>query len=289
MPDALAAPAAATATLRSVGLFSRWEVVGGGAAHGQSLTVPPPPPPGEDSANSGACDAAARRDATRRHAVLVRGYTGGSLAVALQVKAVRIEHSDGADVTLEHGAVATVELHRCRRLLLRLHGPVAALCVDDCDDVTVELSWEARRGYCNELRPGDDSSQPGFSVFSTGSHSVRVSYPLAAGPDAPRVERVLPETLHTRFTAAAHEPHTSVVDRSRPWGDAPAARAPQPQAARAAVADGSGAAGGHTAGAPLLLTSSVTSSAGTPVDEPGVEPRLEPVDSLATPLATDPS
>jgi hypothetical protein len=219
--------------LKSLGLFSRWEVVGPCPAR---LTLPPPleeegeeegeggrPSEGAGAEPCGAAAAQQQREATRRHGVLVRGFAGGCLTVTHQVKAVRIEQSDGATISLERGAVATVEAHRCKRLLLRLHAPVAALCVDDCNDVTVELSWEARLGFLNELLSSDDASQPGFSVFSTGSHSVRVSYPLAAGPDAARVERVLPETLHTRFVAAAAEPRTSVVDRSRPWGDTPAA------------------------------------------------------------------
>lgn len=239
MPGA-AAPPSPSPVLKSLGLFSRWEVVGPCPAR---LTLPPPrlEEGGRASEGAGAepCGAAAaQREATRRHAVLVRGFAGGCLTVTHQVKAVRVEQSDGATISLERGAVATVEVHRCKRLLLWLHAPVAALCVDDCNDVTVELSWEARAGFLNELRPSDDASQPGFSVFSTGSHSVRVSYPLAAGPDAARVEHVLPETLHTRFVAAAAEPRTSVVDRSRPWGDTPAAT----------MAAGEGPAGGRASG-----------------------------------------
>jgi hypothetical protein len=250
-PPAAGAP---VARLVQAGFFKRWEVtnVNGGGAAATAVVVPPP------DAGSGPAESRSRE-------VYVRACAGASLTALHRVKALKAEACEKCSFTLAGGALATVELLRCRRVVLRLEGPVAALKVDDCNDVTVELAWAARSGYVDDSQAaaeGGTSSAAaaatpaaagmGFSVFSTGSHGVRVSFPLAPGPDAPRLERLVPETLHTHFDTASDHATTAVVDATRPWGAAPAGRAAHHATPTTATTThgSSAAAGGGRANAP---------------------------------------
>lgn len=258
---AAAAPTAPSGVPRlvSLGLFKQWELVGPpaeGGAGGAAVCIPPPPPPGAAPATDDADAAEACRAALRRQAVYVRGFTGGELELPQQVKGLRVEATERAGIHLAGGCLASVELLRCRRMTLRVDAPVAALRVDDCDDVTVELGWAARHGF-------DDGSgataSTGFNVFACGSHGVRVSFPTGPAPGAPRVERLLPEVLHTRFDSAHGEPSTSVVDAAAPWGAAGVPRAP------GAVA---GAGGGGGSRRPPLSGAPAAAAATTPAAPP---------------------
>lgn len=250
---AASAAAAPAARLVQVGFFKRWDVtaVNGSSAAPTASVIVPPPEAGSNAAES------------RSREVYVRACAGAALTATHRVKALKAEACERCTFTLAGGALATVELLRCRRVVLRLHGPVAALKVDDCNDVTVELAWEARAGFVDDSQTAEGASAAaaasaagtGFSVYSTGSHGVRVSFPVAPGPDAPRVERLVPETLHTHFDTGSDHPATAVVDATRPWGAAPAGRAvhhaqyaPHAQAAAAGV--GSATAAGGRVNAP---------------------------------------
>ena len=239
MPDS----AAEVVQLVTVGFFKRWQVsnVVREQANGEgdeTVVVPP-------SAASADNFTEALRDETRRREVYVRGCKSLAVAFPLQLKVLKVEASDNCTFEVRGGSVASVELLRCKKLTLRISAPVAAVRIDDCNDVTIELSWAARMGYVDEsIEQHNMNSQNashsssgggasggvspsagmGFNVFSTGSHAVRVNYPVSPDTDSRRVERLIPETLHTRFTGDQHEPATTVVDARQPWGNAPRAR-----------------------------------------------------------------
>lgn len=236
--------------LKPIGFFKRWELVGTPAPESSLYvsvygipTVMVPRPFDDDS------EIGSQRGILRKQSAYVRDFSGKAATFPLQMKGLRIEACQGSTFHLVGGCVASVELHRCKRVTLRIDAPIAALRVDDCEDVTVELSFQARHGFGGD--EGTDLVAGGFNLYTTGSHSVRVNYPVSSEVDAPCVERLVAETLHTRVGPESHEPRTTVVDASTPWGNAPPGRPRQqqaqqpPAAAAAAPAPAPASAGGE--------------------------------------------
>ena len=130
-------------------------------------------------------------------------------------KAVHIEGCKQTAVQLP-GAVASLELLRCSRCKVVIDQPLSCVRLDDCHDVQLELSYAAWVGFVAGDRHQDEAGASGFHLFTTGSHAVRVSYPLSDAPDAPRREHAVSEMIHTRLGVGGAV--ATAVNGASPWG-----------------------------------------------------------------------
>jgi hypothetical protein len=179
--------------------FKRWEVE---HYRDADISIPLPRENEPTTPSVAAAGAAAHDD------FYLRDIGNTRVIVSCKIKALTMEAVRASTVTLTAGAIATVQLCRCERVRLVLDGPVAAVRIDDCNDVTLVLSPAARRGFLEQLhvriaapssssqplqqaqqRPPNDTSPDsplareangqiattqwtGFHLYTTGSHAV---------------------------------------------------------------------------------------------------------------------
>lgn len=135
------------------------------------------------------------------HVRCVRGP--GTIIVPARCKAVLLEDCGDMLLRLPAGALATVDLLRCRRVDVEIGASVSCVKVDDSEDISLVFL--------------DAASTADVSVFSTGSRKVRVAAQRQKIGGS-EVSSLLPETFHTRLTAGVDAFVHTVVDHSNPWG-----------------------------------------------------------------------
>jgi len=189
-----------------------------------ALLLPPP--------DGGVDGAAAAAGSLCSADVLLRSCGAGTVTVPRRVKAVRLEGCIGTRLALPHGAVATLELLRCERVVVQLGGAVSAVRLDDCRDVALALTAAAAAGHGGDGPAG----AAGCSVYTSGCHSVRVAYPESGGGGGGMREVTLPEMLHSRLLPGAGAFASTLVTPEAPWGAAEAARPSGGAAGRAPAA-----------------------------------------------------
>jgi hypothetical protein len=253
---------------------------------------------GDGGGGGAAPVAAGAADAlTPRTDVAVLNCERVCVAVEAKVKAVRAERCAQMTLRVPLGAVGGVELSRCRRVVVELGAPVSVVRVDDCDDVQIVASWAARVGYADDSVAAASGAEEGagtgagagtgLQVLTTGSHAVRLVFPLSAEPDAPLCERLLPESLmHALAPAAAAAPGGGAAHAPPPvvsrvvapgsWG-AEASRAPAARAAPPSVVS--------PPAAPTAVASGAATAAVPPAEAAAEAPALASADPDPAPAA----
>jgi hypothetical protein len=153
--------------------------------------------------------------AALRESVHVRfvdgGAAGGCVAVPARCKAVLLEDVAGVSLRLPAGALAGVELLRCRDVTVEIGGAVSCVRLDDCIDCAVLFDGDAAADG-----PGADAAggAAGVSVFASGCRKVRLG---VRRQGAAEVSTMVPETVVVRLPAAASAFSHGALTAERPW------------------------------------------------------------------------
>ena len=149
--------------------------------------------------------------AALRESVHVRfvdgGAAGGCVAVRTRVKAVLLEDCASVVLRLPAGALAGVELLRCRDVTVEIGGAVSCVRLDECVDAAVVFDGDAAADG-----PGD--APGGVAVFASGCRKVRLGVRRSG---AAEVSTMVPETVVARLPAAAQAFTHAAVTAEKPW------------------------------------------------------------------------
>ena len=154
--------------------------------------------------------------AALRESVHVRfvdgGAAGGSVSVPARCKAVYLENCARVALRLPAGALAGVELLRCRGVTVEIGAAVSVVRLDECADVAVLFDGDAAADG-----PGADGTgagAAGVAVFASGCRKVRLGVRRSGGAE---VATMVPETVVARLHAAAPVFDLGVVTPANPW------------------------------------------------------------------------
>ncbi len=163
-------------------------------------------------------------DTNRKLDVYLMRCEGAKVTVTQKMKAVKLEKCMRCEIHVPTGAVGTIELVSCRRTVVHLGAPCAGIKLDECSDISVHASWEAREGFIDDsaetAAAGSGVSAPvgtGLHIISSGCHGVTLRYPSSKEVGARMMEKLIPDTLYTILNAEEEWPSTTVVSAGS-WG-----------------------------------------------------------------------
>jgi hypothetical protein len=155
-------------------------------------------------------------DGLRRCDVAILASRGASFRVRGKCKALRAERLEKCVISVPFGCVASLELLRCKGVVVELGAPVACIRVDDSEKVQIAARWPARVGYPDDSRAGSAPGM-GLRVYSAGSHHVTINFPAHDGDDAPLREHLLPEVIVTQLSAEEQDAPRSSILKPGEW------------------------------------------------------------------------
>jgi hypothetical protein len=147
---------------------------------------------------------------SRKQDVFLLNSRGSTFTIRRKAKAIRIEKCTQCTIRVLRGTVASIEILRCKRVVVEVSSPVASIRVDDCDDTQIVANWAARKGYSDDSLP--DGEGVGLQVIASGSHATTLVYPRSGEEGSSLIEVMLPETLiHTISERAANQTGGGVI------------------------------------------------------------------------------
>jgi hypothetical protein len=160
------------------------------------------PPYNEESKVNDEDDDKQAINESRKQDIFLLNSRGSIFTIRRKTKAIRIEKCSQCTIRVLRGTVASIEILRCKRVIVEVNSPVASIRVDDCDDTQIVANWAARKGYNDDSLP--DGEGVGLQVIASGSHATTLVYPRSRDDGSPLIEVMLPETLiHTISERAA--------------------------------------------------------------------------------------
>ena len=139
---------------------------------------------------------------SRKQDVFILNSRGCTFTVRRKAKAIRIEKCELCTVKVPYGTVASIEILRCKRVIVEVSNPVASIRIDDCDDTQIVASYSAKRGYIDDSIV--DGEGVGLQVVASGSHATTLVYPRSDEEGSSLIEVMLPETLVHTLSEKSH-------------------------------------------------------------------------------------
>jgi hypothetical protein len=130
---------------------------------------------------------------SRKQDVFILNSRGCNFTVRRKAKAIRIEKCELCTIKIPCGTVASIEILRCKRVIIEVGSPVASIRIDDCDDTQIVASYSAKKGYIDDSMTNGEGV--GLQIVASGSHATTLVYPRTEEEGSPFIEVMLPETL----------------------------------------------------------------------------------------------
>jgi hypothetical protein len=146
---------------------------------------------------------------SRKQDVFILNSRGCNFTVRRKAKAIRIEKCELCTIKIPLGSVASIEILRCKRVIIEVGSPVASIRIDDCDDTQIVASYSAKKGYIDDSITNGEGV--GLQVLASGSHATTLVYPRTDEEGSPLIEVMLPETFVHILSDKSHPLTTSTV------------------------------------------------------------------------------